>query len=126
MLLLVLVLAAVLVLLVVLGGLFASRNGEPSRPHAPEDDVRVTACEVDGTTRWPHADLAITNNSSKTSDYLVSVEFVDPAGTRVAEANASAQNLASGQLFRTRAQALTQVGPDVTCRVTDVTRFASQ
>lgn len=91
----------------------------------PADDLEITACEVDGDTRWPHADLTVTNHSSKTSDYVVSIEFVTTSGTRVAEANVAVDNLAPDQVARERAQGLTQVDGQVSCSITDVTRFAS-
>ncbi|MEU8528767.1 hypothetical protein AB0C77_24750 [Streptomyces sp. NPDC048629] len=91
----------------------------------PAADVEITACEVDGDTRWPHADLTVTNRSSKTSDYVISIEFVTASGTRVAEANASVDNLAPDQASQDRAQSLTQVEGPVSCNITDVARFAS-
>lgn len=91
----------------------------------PRGDVRITACEVDSTTRWPSAELVITNRSSKASDYVVHVEFVDASGRRLSEAVASSSNVAPGQQSRVTAQSLNQVATEVSCRVTDVTRFAS-
>ncbi len=72
-----------------------------------------------------HADLGVTHRSSKAGNYVISVEFVGPSGERLAEANASITRLASGQVAHERAQSLTQVNVPVTCRIPDVTRFAS-
>jgi hypothetical protein len=91
----------------------------------PLGDVRITACQVDATTRWPHADVTVTNRSGKPSDYLVGVEFVVPSGDRVAEAETAVDHLAPGQTSRGRAQGLSQVTGPVECRVTDVIRTAS-
>ncbi|MFJ7154664.1 hypothetical protein ACIQUQ_06970 [Streptomyces sp. NPDC101118] len=106
-------------------GALAFREAPGPGPHRPADDVRITACETDPTTRWPHADLTITNHSGKASDYWIGVEFVAASGERLAEANASTSHLAPGQASRERAQSLTQVDRAVTCRITDVTRTAS-
>lgn len=87
-------------------------------------DVEITACEVAGDSRWPRADLTVTNHSSKTSDYVISVEFVTSSGTRVAEAATTVDNLAPDQVAKERAQSLTQVDGPITCNITNVTRFA--
>ncbi|XIE81694.1 FxLYD domain-containing protein [Streptomyces sp. SBR177] len=88
-------------------------------------DVRITACTVDPVTKWPSAELAITNRSSKPSNYVVQVEFVDASGKRLSEAYASTNGLRPGQEAAVTAQSLDQVSVKVTCRVTDVTRYAS-
>ncbi|MCX4987090.1 hypothetical protein [Streptomyces sp. NBC_00572] len=100
---------------------------DPSRdgPTGPAGDVKITACQVDAGTKWPHADLDVTNRSSKPSDYIISVEFVGASGERLTESNAVVSHLAPGQLANERAQSLTQVDEAVTCRITDVTRVAS-
>ncbi|MGA5471122.1 FxLYD domain-containing protein [Streptomyces arboris] len=98
---------------------------EPQEESGPRGDVKVTACEVDPSTNWAHANLLITNRSSKASDYLVQVEFVDASGTRLGEASAAANNVAPEQKVDTKAQGLDQITTKVTCRITDVTRFAS-
>ncbi|MGW0365822.1 hypothetical protein [Streptomyces sp. NPDC002990] len=117
-------LAVIAVILVIA---FVATVEDPSRddPHGPVGDVKITACEVDAGTKWPHADLDVTNRSSKPSDYVVSVEFVGPSGERLTEAHTAVTHLAPGQVARDRAQSLTQVTDPVTCRITDVTRVAS-
>ncbi|WP_329124419.1 hypothetical protein [Streptomyces sp. NBC_01353] len=94
-------------------------------PGGPLGDVRITACQVDSATKRPHADVTVTNRSSKPSDYLISVEFVVPSGDRVAEADATVDHLAPGQASQGRAQSLSQGAGTVECRVTDVIRTAS-
>ncbi|MFI5650521.1 FxLYD domain-containing protein [Streptomyces anulatus] len=100
-------------------------SGEPQEESGPRGDVKVTACEVDPVTNYAHADLLITNRSSKASNYAVQVEFVDTSGTRLGEASAAATNVAPEQEVDTKAQGLDQITTEVTCRITDVTRFAS-
>ncbi|MCB5165044.1 hypothetical protein LG634_09410 [Streptomyces bambusae] len=112
--------------LVALGALLGTVE-DPNRdgPQGPEGDVRISACEVDATTKWPHAELIVTNRSSRPSDYLVSVEFLDPDGVRLSEAHAVLTRVGPDQVARETAQTLTQVDVPVTCRLTDVTRTAS-
>ncbi|MFD9035283.1 hypothetical protein ACFVZW_29725 [Streptomyces sp. NPDC059567] len=119
----------VVLALVVVGGIVAVvlTFDDPGSddPDGPRGDVRITACQVDAATKWPHADVTVTNRSSKPSDYLVSVEFVVPSGDRVAEAGTTVDHLAPGQVSQGRAQSLSQVTGTVECRVTDVIRTAS-
>ncbi|MEU6941428.1 FxLYD domain-containing protein [Streptomyces rubiginosohelvolus] len=95
------------------------------KPAGPEGDVKVTGCEVDSTPTWARADLTITNRSSKKSNYLISIEFVDKTGTRIGEAVAATSNLAPGQSAQGKAQGLDQITGAITCKITDVTRYAS-
>lgn len=94
-------------------------------PKGAEADVKITACEVDSATNWAKAELTITNHSSKTSNYLVSVEFVNASGTRLGEAFAATNNLAAGQAAEQTAQGLDQITGKITCKLTKVTRYAS-
>ena len=126
-----LVVALVLGGLVVLAGIaFVALFGaveDPGRdgPDGPAGDVKITACAVDAATKWPRADLDVTNRSSKASDYVISVEFVSPSGERLTEAHTSLTHLAPGQVAHDRAGSLVQVNAPVTCRITDVVRSAS-
>ncbi|QQZ56875.1 hypothetical protein IFE09_27130 [Streptomyces microflavus] len=98
---------------------------EAKAPAGAEGDVEITGCEVNGSTGWPKADVLITNRSSKTSNYIVSVEFVDGTGKRLGEAFAATNNVAAGQEVEETAQSLDKVDGKVTCKVTKVTRYAS-
>lgn len=98
---------------------------EAEKPDGPEGDVKITGCEVNDMTEWPKADVLITNRSAKTSNYIVSVEFVDASGKRLADALAASNNVAAGQKVETEAQSLDKVTGKVECRVTKVTRYAS-
>uniref|UniRef100_A0AAU2K1K6 FxLYD domain-containing protein n=1 Tax=Streptomyces sp. NBC_00049 TaxID=2903617 RepID=A0AAU2K1K6_9ACTN len=132
--------AVVLVLLLLVGGLLIGGEvveepdgRDPSRPagqtrtqgSGPAGDVKITACEVSSTTNWASAELLIDNRSSKSSDYVVQVEFVNAAGKRLGDAFASADRLAAGQSAAVTAQGLDQITQKVTCRIVKVTRFAS-
>ncbi|WP_371590686.1 MULTISPECIES: FxLYD domain-containing protein [unclassified Streptomyces] len=91
----------------------------------PRADAEVTSCSVDSTTSWPEAKIRITNHSSRTSDYWVSVEFVDAKGEHVGDTVATADNLASGQVANVPAGGLEEASGQVKCRITDDDRWAS-
>ncbi|MFF1957741.1 FxLYD domain-containing protein [Streptomyces sp. NPDC058220] len=127
-----------LVLLVLLGALVSAAGDSPWKERSspptqtpqgaeqPAEDVKVTGCEVNGLTMWPAADLEITNSTGAKANYVVSVEFVDAAGTRLGEGMAATSNLAAGQTAREKAQGLDQVSGKVACKVTKVMRYPSR
>lgn len=88
-------------------------------------DVRLTKCSVEPSTGWPTAELRVTNHSSKTSDYVIQVEFVGADGVRIAEGAAVASNLAPDQVANESASGLREASGKVVCRITDVTRHMS-
>lgn len=98
---------------------------EAKAPAGAEGDVKITGCEVSDATGWPKADVLITNRSSKTSNYIVSVEFVDASGKRLGDAMAASNNVAPQQEVEEDAQSLDKVEGKVSCKVTKVTRYAS-
>jgi hypothetical protein len=89
------------------------------------DDVKITSCEVDSLTGMAAAKMTITNRSSKTSNYMVQVEFLNGSGTRVDESMAATDNLAAKQETRLAAQGFEQIKGSVKCKITDVTRYAA-
>ncbi|MFE7358149.1 FxLYD domain-containing protein [Streptomyces sp. NPDC057543] len=108
-------------------GVPAEKPAEKAKkaPTGPEADVKLHACEVNDMTNWPSAMVEINNGSKDTSNYIISVEFLDKSGTRVGEALAATNNVAAGQKVETKAQSLDKVSGDVTCKVTKVSRYAS-
>ncbi|WP_175410215.1 FxLYD domain-containing protein [Streptomyces sp. TRM64462] len=102
-------------------------TASPGRPQeeGPEGDVQITSCAVDSLTNLARAELLITNRSSKPSNYIVQIEFVDASGRRLDEGYAATNNVAPGQQSSVAAQGLTQIDGPITCRIADVTRFAS-
>lgn len=103
--------------------------GKPSGgSNPPEADVKVTKCSVDETFNWYTASLAITNNSSKPSDYSIDISFESPDGKqRYAEGFAFSNNVPNGQTSNTEAGSLTEAPPGqrFVCKVAKVTRYAS-
>ncbi len=98
---------------------------EKPAPAGDEGDVTVTGCTVNSTTTWPAADVEIVNHSGAKSNYIVSIEFLDKAGTRLGEGMAAANNVTPGQKVKTKAQGLADTSGKVTCKVADVTRYPS-
>lgn len=104
--------------------------GEAPAPAAAGDgdklkDVEITSCVVDAVLHWPSAELKITNHSSKASNYMVQVEFLDATGTRIAEGLAATNGLAPGQASVQKAQGASEAKGKVSCKVIDVTRYAA-
>ncbi|MGW6353528.1 hypothetical protein [Streptomyces sp. NPDC055080] len=92
---------------------------------APEEDVRITKCTVDSLTNWPAAELRVVNGSGGPADYVVTVEFVDKDGTRVADGIAAVLALDAGKEAKEKAQGLGDVPRGTKCRITEVTRTVS-
>ncbi|MFJ1846707.1 MULTISPECIES: FxLYD domain-containing protein [unclassified Streptomyces] len=90
-----------------------------------ESDVKLTGCEVNSVTKWPSVTVEIENHSDAQSNYIVSVEFVDGSGTRLAEGIAAANNLAAGQKSEQKAQGIGEAPADTKCKVSKVTRYPS-
>jgi hypothetical protein len=95
----------------------------PAQESGAEGDVKITGCEVDSLTTWASAKVLITNRTSKESNYIVSVEFVDSSGKRLGEALAAVNNLAPGQKAEETAQGLDTITGKMECKVTEVTRY---
>ncbi|CAL9352813.1 FxLYD domain-containing protein [Streptomyces pilosus] len=96
-----------------------------SKANEPEDDVELTKCGTDDSGMFPQAELTVTNRSSKTSNYLISVEFTDEAGTRKGEGTAALNNLAPDQRAEEKAVGLSDAPSGLKCKITKVTRYAS-
>jgi hypothetical protein len=90
----------------------------------PQADVAIESCATD-VAGDPTAGLRITNHSSGRSDYMVSVNFLDASGTKIAEGTAISNNIDPGQAAVESATGFTQASGAVTCKVTNVDRFAS-
>lgn len=99
--------------------------GEKDAAKGPEGDVTIKACEVNSATTWPAADVEIVNHSSTEANYIVSVEFLDAAGTRLGEGMAATNNLAPGQKAREKAQGLAETTGKISCKISKVQRYPS-
>lgn len=104
-----------------------SNSGNEENP--PQADIELTECGAGignpGGGSFAGAAGTITNHSSEPSDYLFSVEFVTPDGTRYAESPGSANAVAPDQAVEWGAPTLEEFREGTECRVTQVERFAS-
>ncbi|QKW18725.1 hypothetical protein HUT16_06305 [Kitasatospora sp. NA04385] len=101
-----------------------ARNAQDAGP-AAVGDVEVTSCKVDDELQWPSATVRITNHTATTSNYVVQIAFEDHAGRQVTEGVAAAGPLPPGQDALEHAQGTADPHGPVSCRVTDVARYAS-
>lgn len=94
--------------------------------HPPQADVAIESCATDAAG-FMTAGLRITNHSTGRSNYMISVNFLDGAGTKVAEGTAFSNNIDAGQAAIDSANSLTEPkgSGSFSCKVTDVNRFAS-
>ena len=103
-------------------------SGSPAvRGDAKEtSDVRLVKCAND-SIGYPTATLAVTNSSSKASNYLIEVSFESKDGkTKFATGNAVVQGLEPGQTTQEEASALKELpAGSYTCRVSDVDRLSA-
>ncbi|MFJ9917302.1 FxLYD domain-containing protein [Actinacidiphila glaucinigra] len=98
---------------------------KPATGNAPQKDVTLSKCGTDSFGQYPQADLVVKNHSSKSSNYIVQVEFTDAEGTRAAEGTAALNNLAPGQKANEKAVGLSKAPSGMKCRITKVTRYAA-
>lgn len=106
-----------------------SAPGGGSSAHPAEKDVAITACALSGNDlEGPSAKLTITNNSSKKSNYIITVAFESPDGSQQLDtATTSVNNLEPDQ---SSVQAAVSFDSDLRdtpfeCRISDVTRMSA-
>lgn len=101
-------------------------GGSSSGGSGAAGDVSISSCGTDSLGQL-EAVLSVTNNSSKSSDYMIEVVFESADGsTQLDSSIAFVSNLAPGQKASTEAISFTDApAGDFKCRVTDVTRTAS-
>ncbi|MEU3785234.1 FxLYD domain-containing protein [Streptomyces sp900129855] len=102
-----------------------AKSTTTGQAHTPEGDVKLTRCEVDEFGKYPVATLTLVNHSADTSNYVVSVAFIDSTGTQVGDGTAAVSNLAHGHKAIDKAYGLEQADGKITCRVAKVERYAS-
>jgi hypothetical protein len=91
----------------------------------PQADVTLTSCSI-GEYGLPSVKILITNRSSGRSNYIVSVNLLDAAGTKIGEGFASSNNVEAGQSAVDDVAAMVSAGTLARCVVTEVNRFASR
>lgn len=91
------------------------------------EDVAITGCAADATTGYLAAAVTVTNKSSKTSNYIVTIAFESKDGkTQLDTGLVAVNNLDSGQSTNQTAGGL-KAAPagGYTCKLADLTRFAA-
>lgn len=97
-----------------------------SGPLQHAEDVTITSCAPDATTHYYAAMVTITNHSSKTSNYSITIAFDSPDGaTQYDTGLVAADNLGPGQSKMDSATSLKDAAGPYTCKLADVTRYAS-
>ncbi len=97
----------------------------------PAGDVTISSCAMsDNEFMGPEAGITVKNNSSKASNYMINIAFDSADGaTQLDTGFAIVNNLAPGQSAQETASSLKsdtrETAGEFTCKVTDVTRFAS-
>ncbi|MFF7211620.1 hypothetical protein ACFZAU_13955 [Streptomyces sp. NPDC008238] len=111
----------------------SSGNDSSAVSASPEDggsgksapgDAKITSCGVNNFSKWPSVEVAVTNHSSETSDYQVTIDFLGPSGEAVAQTVANATGVAAGDQAETSAQGSEALTGEVTCKITEVLRKA--
>lgn len=89
------------------------------------EDVTITSCAPDETGDL-HATVHVTNNSSKPSNYIITVAFESADGaTQLDTAPVAVDNLNAGQSATEEALSVTTATPGYTCKIADATRLAA-
>ena len=100
----------------------ASDSGNTSNP-PPSDLNDDLNCGTD-EAGWIAATGTLTNQSSGLSNYIISVNFTDNAGTIYANGTAFVNNVPAGETASWKASGLTDFR-DGTCTVVEVNRYAA-
>jgi hypothetical protein len=117
------------VIIIVVAAIFASNSGTPgtgTKSHPAAEDVTITSCSVDPTLKIPVAKGTVLNHSSGTSDYTFKISFLNRAGSVVAQGSSIENNVAPQQTATFSVSGDAQTSRPVTCKVVEVTRFASR
>jgi hypothetical protein len=96
-----------------------SANTEHPPPEDLNDDMSCSSVQFVG----PKATGTLTNHSSGLSGYMISVGFIDDAGTRVAEGTAFVNGVQPNQTATWEAPAFSDV-PFARCEIISVERMA--
>ncbi|CAO5186465.1 conserved exported hypothetical protein [Frankia sp. AiPs1] len=103
-----------------------STSSKPASGPAHAEDVAITACAADPTTSFAEAKVTVTNHSSKTSNYAITIAFESQDGkTQIGTGLVAVTNLAPGQQSPQDANSLVAATGPFTCKVAEITRYAA-
>jgi hypothetical protein len=117
--------AIIIIVVVAIAASNSSTPGSGTKSHPAAADVSITSCTVDPALKIPLAKGTVLNHSSDTSDYTFTISFSNTAGTVVAQGGGTENNIAPHQTATFSVNGDAQVSGPVTCKVVEVTRFAS-
>jgi hypothetical protein len=120
-----LVILFVIIIAVAVAASRSSTAGSATTAHPAAADIVVTSCALDSTLNLPVAGGKIVNYSSGTSDYILRISFFNSAGTVVAQGTGFEDHVAPRQATAFSVIGNNHASPPLTCKVVDVTRFAS-
>jgi hypothetical protein len=120
-----LVVMIVIIIAVAVAASHSRAPGSGTTTHPAAADVAVTSCALDPTLNLPVAGGTIVNHSSGTSDYNFTISFFNSAGTVVARGRGLEDHVAPHQAAAFSVIGNNHVSAPLTCKVVDVTRFAS-
>lgn len=100
-------------------------TGSNNVEHPPPGDVRLGECRADPYV-GPKATGTLTNHSSKLSNYMISVNFMDEAGTIVANGTGFASDIPAGASATWSAAAFDSDVTAADCSIIRVERLAAE
>ena len=121
-----LVVAVVIIIVVATAASNSSTPGSGTKNHPAAADLTINSCSVDPTLKIPVAKGTVLNHSSGTSDYTFTISFLNTTGTVVAQGGGIENNIAPGQTATFSVNGDAQTSGPVTCKLVEVTRFASR
>jgi hypothetical protein len=118
----VIVVAVVVIVVVVV----ATKPGSGTKTHPAVADVSISSCTIGPTLNLPQATGTIVNHSSGTSDYSFRVSFLNKRGEVAASGSGSKNHVAPQQTAAWTVMGDTPNDGPLTCRLENVSRFASR
>jgi hypothetical protein len=103
----------------------AAAGAAPAGGIQHSEDASVTGCEPD-EAGWAAATVTVKNNSSKPSNYVITVVMESADGaTQIGSGLVAVNNLAPGQQSVEHTSSIKDATTAYTCKITDITRYAS-
>lgn len=97
-----------------------------NQENPPVEDVALNQCEID-EFGWLVATITVTNNSTKASNYSITVEAVETnTDNRLAEMFTFIEALRPDQVREVEVQGLEEISGKVTCKLLTVERHSSE
>jgi hypothetical protein len=103
-------------------------SSSANKTHPPAGDVAIASCAPDSDAGWVDAKVVVTNHSSKTSNYLVTIAFTSKDNaTQIDTGLVAVNNLAPGQASAPQDAMGTNDAPAAgfACKAAQVERYAS-